>query len=185
MNGELLGFDGIDSQTYSCDAIALEERLPSINLMDAAVSTTRRIINDLRPSILDNLGVWVAIEWQTGEMAQRAGIAHRVDIADDLLAEELPAPRTTALLRILQEALTNIWRHAEATRVGVQIYREGDDVVVEIEDDGNGAVEIDRAKEGHWGIMGMYERARSQGGHVSVNGARGRGTLIVVRLPLR
>ena len=91
--------------------------------MDAAVSTTRRIINDLRPSILDNLGVWAAIEWQTGEMAQRAGIAHRVDIADDLLAEELPAPRTTALFRIVQEALTNIWRHAEATRVGVRIYR--------------------------------------------------------------
>ena len=165
---------------------ALEERLPrSINLMDAAVSTTRRIINDLRPSILDNLGVWAAIEWQTGETAQRAGIAHRVDIADDLLAEELPAPRTTALFRIVQEALTNIWRHAEATRVSVRIYRERDDVVVEIEDDGNGATEIDLAKEGHWGIMGMYERARSQGGHVSVNGACGRGTLILVRLPLR
>jgi two-component system, NarL family, sensor histidine kinase UhpB len=165
---------------------ALEERLPrAINLMDAAVSTTRRIINDLRPSILDNLGVWAAIEWQTGEMAQRAGISHRVDIADELLAEELPAPRTTALFRIVQEALTNIWRHAEATRVSVRIYRERDDVVVEIEDDGKGSTEIDLAKDGHWGIMGMSERARSQGGHMSVNGARGRGTMILVRLPLR
>ena len=167
------------------DIHALQERLPhSIKLTDSAVSTTRRIINDLRPSILDNLGVWAAIEWQAGEMAQRVGIAHTVEIADDLLSEELPAPRSTALFRIVQEALFNVWRHAQATHVSVRAYRERNDVVVEIEDDGKGATEIDLTKDGHWGIMGMYERARSQGGHLSVTGARGRGTVVSVRMPL-
>lgn len=167
------------------DIHALEERLPrSIKLTDTAVSTTRRIINDLRPSILDNLGVWAAIEWQTGETAQRAGIEHSVEIGDDVLSEELPGPRTTALFRIVQEALSNVWRHAQATHVNVRAYREANYVVVEIEDDGKGMTDIDRAKEGHWGIMGMFERARSQGGHLSVNGTQGGGTIVLVRMPL-
>ena len=167
------------------DVQALEERLPhSIRLTDVAVSTTRRIINDLRPSILDNLGVWAAIEWQAGETAQRAGIAHHVEITDDLLSEELPAPRTTALFRIVQEALSNVWRHAQATYVNVLAYRELGDVIVTIEDDGIGARDIDLSKTGHWGIIGMYERARSQGGQVSVTGKRGHGTLVVIRMPL-
>lgn len=164
---------------------ALEERLPhSIKLMDAAVSTTRRIINDLRPSILDNLGVWAAIEWQTGETAQRAGITHSVKIDNDLLSQELSAPRTTALFRIVQEALSNVWRHAHATHVTVRAYRESNQVIVEIEDDGRGMTEIDRSKEGHWGIMGMFERARSQGGHLAVNSVQRGGTSVVVRMPL-
>lgn len=116
-------------------------------------------------------------------MAQRVGIAHTVEIADDLLSEELPAPRSTALFRIVQEALFNVWRHAQATHVSVRAYRERNDVVVEIQDDGKGATEIDLTKDGHWG-MGMYERARSQSGHLSVTGARGRGTVVSVRMPL-
>ena len=136
------------------DSRALEQRLPrSIKLTDFAISTTRRIINDLRPSILDNIGVWAAIEWQAGETAQHAGIAHTVEIADDLLAEELPAPRTTALFRIVQGALFNVWRHAQATHVSVRAYRKLNDVVVEIEDDGKGAIEIDPTKDGHWGVL--------------------------------
>jgi two-component system, NarL family, sensor histidine kinase UhpB len=167
------------------DIAALEERLPhSIKLMDAAVSTTRRIINDLRPSILDNLGVWAAIEWQTGETAQRAGIAHRLEIKDELLSLELPAARTTALFRIVQEALANVWRHAQAKLVTVRAYRQSDFVVVEIEDDGKGIMEIDQIKQGHWGIMGMFERARSQGGHLALNRTQRGGTIVEIRMPI-
>jgi PAS domain S-box-containing protein len=170
----------------SKDIPGLQQKVLKLtHLVDNAVQTTRRIINDLRPSILDNLGVWAAIEWLAQDVAGRANLQCEV-IHDESVAQlELPAAKSTALFRIVQESLTNVWRHAGATRVTVRSYRDGDHVIVEIVDDGKGLTETDLAKAGHWGVMGMHERAKAQGGEVSLTGTIGRGTAVRVQMPMR
>lgn len=164
---------------------ALQQKVQkSLGLIDNAVQTTRRIINDLRPSILDNLGVWAAIEWLSQDVADRAGLNCEVEIDPDISDLELTQAKSTALFRIVQESLANVWRHAEATRVQVRAYREEDSVVVEVVDDGKGLVAVDLTRPGHWGVMGMHERARSHGGEVALSSAIGRGTTLRVRMPI-
>ncbi len=168
------------------DLTALEARLAkSAQLADSAVRATRRIINDLRPSILDNLGVWAAIDWQAHEIADRAGIACSVAIEEALQEQSLPAPQNTALFRIIQEALNNVWRHAGARHVEVRARKESGAVVVEIADDGKGIAPSELTRSGHFGILGMHERARSHGGEVTLGNSPWGGTLVTVRMPLQ
>lgn len=157
----------------------------SLGLMDAAVITTRRIINDLRPSILDNLGVWAAIEWLAAETARRAGIRCEARI-DPVLEEVLIEPAvSTALFRIVQEALNNVWRHAGARNAAVRCALAQGALEVEIQDDGRGMEADALHKSGHWGLAGMEERVRSHGGSISIDSVKDRGTSILVRIPLQ
>ncbi len=173
-------------------SLELAESVPALHtklskskqLVDNAVQTTRRIINDLRPSILDNLGVWAAIEWIANDVAERANLECEVAIDSGAAETDLPPAISTALFRIVQESLNNIWRHADATRVSVRGQRTDDAIVVEIVDDGKGMNEADLAKAGHWGVMGMHERAMSHGGSVHIDSKIGVGTTVRVELPL-
>ncbi|MFN0317167.1 MAG: PAS domain S-box protein [Burkholderiales bacterium] len=167
------------------DPEALAKRLDaSLALIDGAVQATRRIINDLRPSILDTLGVWAAIEWQAHETAKRAGMACEVEVSADAECTNLSSANATALFRIVQESLNNVWRHSGASRVAVRASRDNGMIRVQISDDGKGFDEAGIQQSGHWGIMGMYERVRSHGGELHFASSPGNGTQVSVSLPV-
>jgi len=153
-------------------------------LLDSAVDTMRRIISDLRPSVLDQLGVWAAIEWYAGQVQQQAGLECEVSIPGDVAEIEIDPERATAVFRIVQEALTNVLRHAQASRAEIQAHRETDDVMITIEDDGVGIRDDVLVKTASWGLVGMQERAARFGGQVTVSRAAKEGTTVVLRMPL-
>ena len=142
--------------------------LDTCALADNAIETVRRVITDLRPSVLDQLGVWAALEWYADQFYQRTRLHCRVDIDDDTAAIEIDPQRSTALFRITQETLTNVVRHAKATEVGLRARIEQGSVVLEIQDNGCGIEAAESLKRDSWGIAGMYERARYFGGAVSI-----------------
>jgi signal transduction histidine kinase len=144
-----------------------------------------RLILDLRPSVLDDLGLLSAIQWYADRHLSSRGISVRCEFGD---VSRLPPEVETALFRMCQEALTNVARHAQATAVLVQVGVEGEDVVIDIEDDGKGfdAEAASRRPDGRrpWGIMGIAERAEILGGKARIDSAPGQGTHVMVRIPL-
>ena len=135
----------------------------------------------LRPALLDDLGLHSAIEWQANDFAQRTGIACDCDIDD--AAELLPhRARDTAIFRILQEALTNVARHAEARRVRIEFRRLPAELRLEVADDGRGMASVDPV--GALGLLGMRERARALGGRTEFVSTPGSGTQVIVTLPV-
>jgi signal transduction histidine kinase len=150
-------------------------------LIDEAIQDVRRVATSLRPRLLDDLGLPAAIEWQAQEFAARTGIDCRLDLADRELVRDRDL--ATALFRIYQETLTNVARHAEATRVRVCLVEEPEAVVLSIMDDGIGITERELASPASLGLIGMRERALAWGGEVTVESASGQGTTVTVRIP--
>jgi len=149
---------------------------------DSALDTVRRVIADLRPSVLDQLGVWEAIEWQASQLEAQTGMQCQCVIEADLPV--ICADGGAMLFRIVQEALTNVARHAHATAVEIRARRDHDSLLLEIEDDGVGIALNGLSQRPSWGLRGMHERAHYLGGSLAVtNTARG-GTLVSLRLPL-
>ncbi|MEO5659904.1 MAG: PAS domain-containing sensor histidine kinase [Polaromonas sp.] len=147
--------------------------------LDAAIASTRTIISDLRPPVIDQLGLWVAIEWYATEMASRRGICCRVVISPELEDVNPGHDASISLFRIVQEAMSNILKHAEANLIIINVRRTCAGLVeVEITDDGKGVSSDDLAKAGHWGVMGMRERVRSHSGDLVLDGTPGRGTTL-------
>jgi signal transduction histidine kinase len=162
---------------------ALRERVQGLSaLLDAMIQTVRRIATDLRPPMLDDFGLLAAVEWQTQEFARRTGIVCHYSAN----VRELPlaAPMATALFRILQEALTNIARHARARQVEVTLAQEPGTLRLWVRDDGQGLSDRQRLGTGSLGLLGMRERARQLGGEVSLDSTPGAGTTLTVRVPL-
>jgi signal transduction histidine kinase len=151
--------------------------------LDDGVEVKRRLIEELRPTLLDHLGLGAAIQWQVGEVCARAGLAHQVNVPDDG-DEPFPADVAIALYRIVQEALTNVVKYAKATRVQVDLIRDDEGVVLRIRDDGIGIPEGALRNRLSHGILGMRQRVRALEGAFSIAGAAGKGTTIEVRLPL-
>ena len=151
-------------------------------LIDAAIEDIQRICSELRPRVLDHLGLRAAIEWQAKKFADRSGISCLLDLPHERIT--LSPAAETALFRIFQEALTNVARHAKATRASVRLAVEDNGLTLEITDDGKG-IAIDRISgEDAFGIMGMKERARELGGEVTFKGVRNKGTTVTVKVPL-
>lgn len=151
-------------------------------LIDATVASVRRIAADLRPVMLDDLGPVPAIEWLINEFKKRYGI----DVVMHLHQHDFDfnAAGGTALFRIVQEALTNVARHAEAKLVTVQLTREENQCVVRISDDGKGVEHDAIHKDRSFGLLGIRERTRLFGGTVSIDTAPGRGFSMMVSMPL-
>jgi PAS domain S-box-containing protein len=151
-------------------------------LIDAAVGAVRQVATELRPGILDDLGLEATIEWQLEEFQKRTDISctFRGDIEEDALDVE----RTTTAFRILQEALTNVVRHAQAGRVEVVLTGNANEMTMLVRDDGRGITVSERDHPRSIGLLGMRERARMQGGTLEVRGVAGRGTTVSLRLPL-
>lgn len=150
-------------------------------LLDDGMTIKRRIIEQLRPTLLDNLGLAAALDWQVSEVCGRAGIGYELNCPPDL---ELPPPVSLALFRIVQEALTNALRHAQASRVSVEVLRDERSVTLVFADDGKGIDERRLRSRLSHGIAGMRQRVRALGGEFSIRGRPGAGTTIEVRLPL-
>jgi PAS domain S-box-containing protein len=154
------------------------------SLADTAIKAVRRVITDLRPSVLDQLGVWAALEWYADQIEERSGLDCICSIDPTALEVELDHARSTMLFRVVQEALTNVVRHAEATSVSVEAKCGDGFITVRIEDDGKG-IDTDRLlNRDSWGLLGMYERSHHFGGDLRITGTPGQGTQVVLRLPL-
>ncbi len=143
-----------------------------------------RIILDLRPSVLDDLGLLSAIQWYADRALATRGIAVRCEFGE---LRRLPPELETALFRICQEAMSNVARHAQATAALVQVGLDGGTIVIDIEDDGKGFdPETAARREGRrpWGLMGIRERAEILGGTATIDSAPGQGTHVEVRIPV-
>ena len=158
-------------------------KVKSMNeLIDMAIETVKRISAELRPPILDDLGIAVALEWQAEEFNKRTQIkCEFTSKPKDLV---LDSDRSTAIFRIFQEALTNVARHSNASRVKAVLTKETDKIVLTIKDNGKGIEKKQIGDPKAFGIIGMRERARFLGGEVRVNSAPGKGTSITVSIPL-
>jgi signal transduction histidine kinase len=151
-------------------------------LIDASIQSVTRIASELRPSLLDDLGLMAALEWQARQFEARAGIICRIDT----LVEEVRLRReeATAVFRIFQEAMTNVLRHAHATRVDITVAAQAGEVVLEIRDNGRGITEDELAAPGSLGLMGMRERAHFVGGRIEIKGVARHGTVLTLRVPI-
>ncbi len=161
----------------------LEERVGSMaSLVDATIKSVREIATELRPGVLDDLGLEAALEWQVKRFGEMTGL--EAVFVSDAGDSQLDKSLAVSLFRIAQEALTNTARHAEAGRVEVRLAEEQGDVLLEIKDDGRGIEEAEASDRGGLGILGMRERAHMLGGEVEVKGSREAGTSVIVRIPL-
>ena len=154
-------------------------------LIDSTVGSVRRIAADLRPVMLDDLGLLPAIDWLLNDFTTRYGIdiERRIEPGNTSFSKS----GATTIFRIVQEALTNVVRHAEATRVSVSLVGEDGHCTVRIADNGRGARDV-QATEGHgeksFGLLGIRERVHILGGSVSIDTALGRGFALTARIPL-
>jgi PAS domain S-box-containing protein len=161
----------------------LTEKLTGmLGLTDTMITVVRRIASDLRPAILDVLGLEEAIEWQSQQFQERTGIAVHYESAGTGI--EMTQTRSTAVFRIFQEALTNILRHARASRVDVMVAEDTGAFVLMVGDNGRGITETERLGEQSIGLLGMRERAELIGGEIDVSGIEGEGTIVTLRLPV-
>lgn len=165
------------------DFSGASQRNPEIiRLVDAAIVSLRRIMADLRPSVLDDLGLWAALEWLAGEFQARMGIATTFRIKGEEMAIE--PNRATALFRIVQEALNNVAKHAQATRVTITATTGDTEVSIRIRDNGCGMTREARRKPKSFGIVGMTERAQAFNGTIKIHSRLHAGTSIIIRLPM-
>ena len=154
-----------------------------MSTLDETVTAVQRISSELRPSVLDDLGLAAAIEAEAARFEQRTGIECELSLPDEP-ALRVDGAAATAIYRIVQEALTNVSRHANASRVELRLRQRAEELLLEIRDDGRGitAAEVDNAFS--LGLIGIRERAGFAGGTVRIEGIAGRGTIVSVRIPL-
>ena len=151
-------------------------------LLNGTVVAMRRISANLRPLMLDDLGIVAAADWLVGNFRERSSAECRLSITDP--AFHLAEPYATAVFRILQEALTNIAKHALASLVEISIGEINGEVRLSIADNGRGFSATDPRKSDSFGLMGVRERVYMLNGSVDINSAPGHGTVINVRIPI-
>jgi signal transduction histidine kinase len=164
------------------DLSAVGERLADMTtVIDGAAESVRQVASELRPVLLDELGFVAALRTYVSDVSRRTSWRGSVDTNVEDLA--IDSDRATALFRILQEALTNVTRHADAQRVVVRLAATGGFIQLDVCDNGKG-MEAGEARDGALGVIGMRDRARLFGGKVTVTSAPGRGTTVSASLPL-
>ena len=159
-----------------------EEKLKELpGQVDAIIGTVRKIATELRPPVLDDLGLEAAIEWQIQDFEKRTGITCHFHSSVRHL--DLDSERATAVFRIFQETLTNVVRHAEASQVNIYMREEDDKLILEVQDNGRGVTGRELAGTKSLGLLGMRERAMMLDGEVNIIGRQGKGTTVGVRIP--
>jgi len=173
------GAKPIDEPTRDAMATRIGD---AIMQADTAITTVQRIATELRPVILDSLGLSAAVEWQAEDFAHRSGLICRTRAphGDSTLSREC----ATAVFRILQESLTNIVRHAQAKEIDVDFVEDPDLATLVVTDDGRGITAAQIADVRSIGLVGMRERAQAFGGSVEITSTPGTGTTVRVRIPL-
>jgi signal transduction histidine kinase len=151
-------------------------------LLDATMASVRRISSDLRPLMLDDLGLTAAAEWLVSNFRTRSGVACELNLGKGDL--EIADPYATTVFRVLQEGLTNVAKHARATRVEVTLDRDAEGVTLAVADNGRGfALDAPRARTS-FGLIGLRERTYLVSGELTIDSAPGRGTRVKLRLPV-
>jgi signal transduction histidine kinase len=161
----------------------LGERCASLlGRLDEVMISVRRIVTELRPSVLDQLGLPDAIEWQAHDFAARTGLALDLDIDCDCCSP--PDAVASAVFRMLQEALNNVAKHANASRVRVALRMDADSLSLDVSDDGRGITHGELRGSQSLGLLGLRERAIALGGTVTISGDTNAGTSVALKLPL-
>jgi signal transduction histidine kinase len=153
-----------------------------VRLVDQTIEAVHRISTELRPGLLDDLGLVAAVEWAAEDFEARTGTKCRLDLPVDALA--IDSERATAIFRIVQETLTNIARHANASEVDMRLSRKDDHLLLEVHDNGAGMDDEKISASGSLGILGMRERALLLGGQLTLSSGPGKGTVVRLRIPL-
>lgn len=176
LNNQLVGTDN-GTSSYRC-----REKLDSMSeLIDSTIRSVRRIVTELRPGILDSLGLLAAVEWAAQTFQTRMGIRCQCTVPGEVAVDQT---QSITIFRILQEALTNVARHAQASRVTIRLSKRAGTLRLEVKDNGKGMTEGDIDDTHALGLFGMRERARLLGGDLDVQTALGKGTTVRVRIPL-
>lgn len=153
-----------------------------LQLLDKTIQSVKRISTDLRPGLLDDLGLVAAIEWQTGEFQNRTGIKCKFSFnSDDIVIDQDMA---TALFRIFQESLTNVARHAKASSVQVNLKCDNNNIMLQVKDNGIGITEAQISDARSFGLIGMRERVHPFGGKVVIQAKKDKGTTLSVTIPM-
>ena len=152
----------------------VQEKIRAIvGLVDRTIQLVQRISSQLRPAMLDDLGLTAATEWLAGDFSRRSGIPCSVDVA--AVESRIGGNSATALFRIIQEALTNVARHARASRVSVELWESEGTLVIRVLDDGRGITEQQSSAPSSFGLIGIRERVEGLGGADVDHWAAGRG----------
>jgi signal transduction histidine kinase len=176
------------------DTIGLLQSMPAgqrspiadriIRTIDSTVTAVQRISSELRPSVLDDLGLVAAIESAALLFEERTGIECELSLAVDKVEDTPIEPgAATAIYRIVQEALTNVARHSNASRVELRLRERADEILLEVRDDGRGITAAEIDDPASLGLIGIRERAHLAGGTVQFEGVEGRGTIVSLRIP--
>lgn len=160
----------------------LEKTNGMFRLIDGTIRSVRRIASGLRPEVLDEIGLTAAISWQARDFQVRSGIRCNVELPAD--GPALDTARSTAVFRIFQELLTNVARHAHATRVDVRMGVDGNTMWLRVQDNGRGISESKLNSSKSLGFLGMRERVLPFDGTIDIRGQRGKGTTVTIRIPL-
>jgi PAS domain S-box-containing protein len=161
--------------------VAGEKLAGMLEMLDRSVASTRRIAADLRPLLLDDLGLAAAIEWLASNFTQRWSIPVTLSVDEDL---ELHEPYATAVFRIVQESLVNVAKHAHATQVLVAVEKHDHSVTLSVQDNGRGFIPTAPRRASSLGLMGLRERAQLLKGSFQLESAPGLGTRVEVKIPL-
>jgi PAS domain S-box-containing protein len=172
----------INKKLVTDDEIIKEKVKGMLTMLDETVKSVRRISSELRPSLLDDLGLTAAMEWQLFEIKKRSGIKINFNAPEKEL--KLPDLIKTGLFRIFQESLTNVIRHAGAKSVKVNLEQKDHQLTLSIEDDGKGFDKGKIADKRTLGILGMKERTSMIGGTYEINSIPGKGTVVEVVIPM-
>jgi two-component system sensor histidine kinase UhpB len=166
-----------------CTGERIEEcKAGMLQMVDETIRSVRRLATDLRPLMLDDLGLCAAIEWLADSWARRVAITVQLQLDSD--EPQIGQPAAIALYRMVQEALTNVARHARATKVRIRLRRDGAQLLLEVRDNGVGFDERSVYITGSHGLMGIRERAYMLGGSLEIGNTTEGGGRVVVRLPL-
>lgn len=164
------------------DNIVVKQKINDIlSVIDTTIKAVRRISSELRPSLLDDLGLLAAIEWHLEEFEKRSGISKELYIPETEIL--LPDSLKIGIFRIFQESLTNVARHSQATKVIVSLVQNEKQLILTIKDNGKGFEEEEGIRK-TLGLLGMKERSQMMGGQYSISGIRGEGTTVNVIVPL-
>ena len=164
------------------DRAKVEEKIRGMKeQVDSTITSVQRIVAELRPGVLDDLGLVAAIEWQCRDFQRRTGIVCHCAVSHEDL--RVDPEQATAVFRICQEALTNVTRHAQATEVHVRLEDQGVGLLLQVRDNGRGIPQDRLVDARSFGLLGMRERAGLLGGDVQIDTQEGNGTTIAVQLP--
>lgn len=165
------------------DQEALLEKTTSMSKrFDATIQTVQRISAELRPASLDELGLSAAIQWEADQFCDRTDIACEVVLSPEKIV--LDRDHSTAVFRIFQELLTNVARHANATRVKVNLVKKEKELILKVQDNGRGITKSQISDARSFGLIGIRERIYPWKGKVKIKGIQNRGTTVIVSIPL-